>query len=91
MSTITHTKALDDLVSRAIELGVKKGLEAAGNIPSMLNRSQAEKQYGKRNVKYWLENGMIKFTRRGEKSNVMLARHDLEKLAVTSYYEKVSK
>jgi hypothetical protein len=47
------------LLSGAVEIGVRKGLEAAGELPRLISQNKAYKRFHESRVRNWVNDGLI--------------------------------
>jgi hypothetical protein len=50
---------ISTLLSKAVEIGVEKGLEAAGSSPRFISQNKAHKLFHKSRVYNWVNDGLI--------------------------------
>jgi hypothetical protein len=50
---------ISKLLSKAVAIGVEKGLEAAGSSPRLISQNKAHKLFRKSRVRNWVNDGLI--------------------------------
>jgi hypothetical protein len=68
----------------AAEIGARKALEQAGLIKPYMKLREAYRQYGEAIVKRWIQEGLIKTIKDGERNaSVRISRTQIETIAMT--------
>jgi hypothetical protein len=58
-------RELENLLATATAIGVRRGLEYAGEMPRLISLNRAYKQFCKARVQTWIKDGRIKTTTNG--------------------------
>jgi hypothetical protein len=76
----THHLAL--LIEQAAEMGAKHALTQTGHLKPYLKKSEAYRQFGRRNVEHWIDDGLLSPRKDGDHSAAWrLDRLELEAIA----------
>jgi hypothetical protein len=82
MDIILSTQHLSLLLEQAAEMGAKHALSLTGQLKPYLNKSEAYRLFGRKNVEHWTETGLITARKDGDHSAAWrLDRLELEAIA----------
>lgn len=82
MDIIISTHHLTELLEQAAEMGAKHALIQNGLLKPYLKKSEAYRQYGRRNVEHWIDDGLVNPRKDGDHSAAWrLDRLELEAIA----------
>lgn len=87
--TIEMKRFLKDLLSDAVQIGIKKGMMIGAvsevKLTPYISKAQAYKIYGRKNVDFWIKKSLIKEIKDGDNTaTIRLDRIKLEIVAATS-------